>query len=101
MAVTLTTAEVAELIRVDGADTEPLLSIVTELLEVAKAQVESFAPDAPDAIHNRAAALYAGYIYDSPQASRGSGYAMAMVNSGAAAVLSNWYSGAVAVINPT
>lgn len=100
MTVTISTVELADRIRVDGATEEPILSNLTELREVGKAQVETFAPDAPDAVHNLACALWAGYIYDKPTSGQGTAYAVAMVNSGAASLLSPWYSGISEVRNP-
>ena len=101
MSVTITTAQLADRIRVDGADIEPVLSVLAELREVGKATVEAFAPDAPDAAHNLACALFVGYLYDKPTNTPGTAHAAAMFNSGAASVLSTWYSGIQAVSNPT
>ena len=59
----------------------------TRLLSYSSLAVERHAPDAPDAVHNEAAIRIAGYIYDQPNAGRGLGFANAMRNSGAAAIL--------------
>ena len=90
MAVTLTTSELADRIRVDDAGMEPILSILAELREVGALLVDRYAPDAPDAIQNKAVVLYAGYLYDRPNSAPGAAYAVALVNSGAASLLSPW-----------
>ena len=67
MAVTLTALELAAELRVGDGTTalvEPELGIITRLLAAATAAVLEFAPDAPDAIHNTAAARVAAYLYD-------------------------------------
>ena len=61
MAVTLTTADLAEAIGTDSAT-------ATRLLAVANALVERYAPDAPAAIQNEAAIRTAGWLSEQPAA---------------------------------
>lgn len=100
MAVTLTVAQLAARLRVDQADQEPQLGILTELLAVATELVQKEAPNAPEALQNAAAARVAGYLYDSPNSAAGASYAAALHNSGAHALLSRWAGRRSALGNP-
>lgn len=88
MAVTLTTAELAAALRV--GDTEEETAEAGRLLAYASEAVTKHAPAAPDVAHNEAAIRLAGYLFDQPNAGRGEGYANALRNSGAQAMLLPW-----------
>ena len=95
MAVTLTSAELAEAVGVDSAT-------ATRLLAVASALVTRHAPAAPDAISNEAVIRTAGWLAEQPSAAITSetegdirtSYAPSMQSalrhSGAMALLSPW-----------
>ena len=85
MAVTLTRARLASRLRVGREQEE--LNEVDNLLGYVTEAVTKLAPNAPDAVHNTAAWMLAGYLYDRPFAGSGDRYANAMRNSGAASVL--------------
>ncbi len=85
MAVTLTAAELAAALRLGDSAEET--AEATRLLGYATEAVTKHAPDAPDVAHNEAAIRLAGYLFDMPNAGRGAGYADALRNSGAAAIL--------------
>ena len=85
MAVTITAANLSTAIRL-GSSTEETEQ-ATRLLEYAKSAVLAHAPEAPDSAHNEAVIRLAGYLFDQPNAARGPGYARALQNSGAAAIL--------------
>ena len=85
MAVTLTAAQLAAALRV-GSTTEETVE-VTRILAYVTEAVTGHAPDASDVVHNEAAIRLGGYLYDQPTAGRGIGYAKALRNSGAAAIL--------------
>ena len=82
MAVTLTVQQLAIAIRAESTD-----PAVTRLLGVATEVVQKYAPDAPDIMHNEAATMLSGYLYDKPSVSQGHGFAKALTNSGAASLL--------------
>ena len=85
MALNLTVAQLAAAIRVGDSAEET--AEVTRIHAYVTEAVTSRAPDAPDAVHVEAAVRLAGYIFDSPQAGRGSAFANAMRNSGAGRAL--------------
>ena len=85
MAVTLTVAQLSAAIRL--GDTVEETAQATRLLSVGSQAVAKHAADAPDAIHNEAVIRLAGYWFDQPQAAAGAGYADALRNSGALAIL--------------
>ena len=60
------------------------------LLDVATAMVEKHALGAPEIILNESVCRIAGYLYDSPLASKGVGYAAVMRNCGASGLLLPW-----------
>ena len=72
MAVTVT--ELAAALRLGDGETapvEPLLGILTRLLNVASTTVEAAAPAAPDAVKDESLVRMAAYLYDMPTASVG------------------------------
>ena len=85
MAVTLTVAQLAAAMRVGDSAEE--LAEVTRLLAFASEAVIRHAPDATDAAHAESAIRMAAYLFDQPNAGRGTGYAHAGRNSGAWALL--------------
>ena len=98
MAVTLTVVQLAA--RVKGAAEDS--ATAAQLLAVASALVEQYAPGAPVALQNEAAVRFAGYLAQSdfgaiPKESIGprsvdyvTNHANAWRNSGAAMLLSRW-----------
>ena len=85
MAVTLTAEQLAAAIRVGDSPEET--AEVERLLAYASEAVTKHAPAAPDVVQNEAVVRLAGYLFDMPQASRGSAYANALRSSGAARLL--------------
>ena len=85
MALTLTADTLRNALRL--GDTAAETSEVERLLQYATSAVVQHAPAAPDVAHNEAAIRVAGYLADQPNAGRGSGYADALRNSGAMAIL--------------
>ena len=85
MAVTLTAARLSVALRL--GDTAEETAEAARLLDYASAAVTKHAPDAPAVFQNEAAIRLAGYLFDMPLASRSAGYADALRNSGAAAIL--------------
>ena len=69
---------------------EPLLSILTRLLNVGSEIVLARAPAAPDEIKDEAIIRLSGYLYDSPAAAQGDGYGYAWRHSGAGSLASSW-----------
>ena len=69
-------------------DTAEERALATRLLKTAKIVVEKQAPRAPTAIKDEACIRLAAYWYDQPNAGRGAGYANALRNSGALALVS-------------
>ena len=90
MAVTLTAAQLAESLRLDATSTSELAQ-ATRLLayctEVASRHLGDAYGDAPAVVVNEAVIRLAGYLYDQPNAGRGVGFASALRNSGAGAML--------------
>ena len=97
MAVTITAAELATAIRV--GDTPEETAQVERLLATATALVLRHAPDAPGAIHAEATVRVAGYLFDMPQAGRGSGYADVLRNSGARSLCLPWRAHRAGVVD--
>ena len=85
MAVTLTADELRAALRL--GDTPEEVAQATRLLAYAAEAVTRHAPDAPPVIHNEAVTRLAGYLYDQPTATSGTGFANALRNSGAAALM--------------
>ena len=79
----LTNASLAEAIRADTATAARLRLVVV-------AAVLKYAPEAPEAIRDEAGTRLAGYLLDAPPAAPGDGYANALRNSGAEALLAPW-----------
>ena len=91
MAVTL--AELAAALRLGDGVTEPVehvAGILLRLQRAAEALIEEVAPAAPAAIKQVAMIDLVAYWFDAPTASSGSGYAAALRNSGAQALISRW-----------
>ena len=99
MAVTITAAELAR--RIAGAAADDAAT-AEQLLNVARARVEDYAPSAPEAVQNEAVVRFAGYL---SQADFGTvrreevgprsveyptNHANAWHNSGAAMLLTRW-----------
>ena len=85
MAITITVDELAAALRLGDAPEET--AEATRLLAYASEAVPKYAPLASDVVQNEAAIRLAGYLYDMPFAGKGSGYANALKNSGAASIL--------------
>ncbi|MCY4057618.1 MAG: hypothetical protein OXG44_06425 [Gammaproteobacteria bacterium] len=79
-------AELAELERIAALLSASERAIITRHLATATAAVLRHAPDAPNAIHDEAAARFAGWLFDAPAAEQRSGRD-GLVRSGAAALL--------------
>lgn len=91
MAVTLTQLGAA-LKLTDGMaePAEPIRSILSRYLGVGAALVDLLAPGAPEPIQDEAVIRLAAYLYDSPPAASGSGFADAWRNSGASGLVQRW-----------
>ena len=90
MAVTLTAAQLSAALRLgdtteETAEATRLLSYATEA--VVKHAPGSTAAPVPDAVHNEAVVRLSGYLFDMPNAGRGTMHADALRNSGARAIL--------------
>lgn len=88
MAVTVDSAALRNALRL--GDTAAEVADSERLLSFATSAVLKHAPRAPDVAHNEAVVRLAGYLADMPNAGRGSGYADALRNSGARAILLPW-----------
>ena len=90
MAVSLSVGQLAVELRIATSETETLQAaqqaILTRSLAVASAQVQAFAPDAPDVVANAAAVRVAGWLYEAELAGR-LRHAAPMLSTGAAALL--------------
>ena len=103
MAVTLTLEQLADHLRIERAAVAagtPVNVVLSEMLALATATVEQYAPDAPDSAHNIATARMVGYLYDSPPASAGGAYASGFLYSGAARALGEWRVARSELVNP-
>ena len=93
MALTITVAELAAAIRVTAdataAPSEPQLAILHRQLRTAEAEIEGYAPDAPDDTKDEAAIRMVGYLYDAQAASRTQQNAFLLC--GARALLARWH----------
>ena len=85
MAVTITVAALREALRMGDSAEET--AEVTRLLEYATEAVTRHAPDAVDVVHNESTIRLTGYLLDMPNAGRGTAFANALQNSGAASML--------------
>ena len=88
MAVTLTAAELAAALRIGDSAEETAEAM--RLLKYVREAIPRHAPNAPDAVQDVSAVRLAGHLYDSPAAARGTAYANALRNSGAATILAPW-----------
>ena len=86
----LTVGQLAVHIRA-AADAASVPAEVSTVLGAMKAwgdlAIERAAPSAPEAYRDMALIVLVGYVYDRPNAPRGSQYSNAMLNSGASSIL--------------
>ena len=80
----------ANALRVDNPEDEAVRGNLDLWLAAAQDLLNSRAPLAPVAAMDGAIIKLAGYWFDMPSAARGSGFANAMTNSGALAMLGPW-----------
>ena len=73
-----------------GLDDAAYDAELQRLIDVATAQVERYAPDAPDAVKDRAASVFAEYLHDRETGTRYMETANVFANSGAKSLLSYW-----------
>ena len=91
MAVNITTAQFFDAVRILPADARTELTGEAERhMAAATARVLKYAPDAPDAVHNEAALLYAALLFDQDTAPRGLGYGRGFRACGAEKLLQPW-----------
>ena len=92
MSVTISVIQLAAALRIgDGmtALVEPQAGVLNRILASATALVESYAPNAPEAIHNESAIRVSGFLFDSPPG--GSlRFANPLADSGAQALLARF-----------
>lgn len=89
MAVTITNAAIQAALRL--GDTSMETAAAARIGDAARAVVQSLAPTVPDPVANEATVRLAGYLYDSPPAPMGTGYANAWRNSGAQGLVRPWH----------
>ena len=92
MAVTLTAVQLAAALRIgDGATAlvEPQAGVINRILASATALVESYAPNAPEAVQNEAVIRVGGFLYDSPPGAS-MRFANPLGDSGAQALLARF-----------
>ena len=92
MAVTITAIQLAAAMRIgDGATPleEPQASVINRILASATALVESYAPNAPEAIQNEAVIRVGGFLFDSPPGAS-MRFANPLGDSGAQALLARF-----------
>ena len=89
MAVTLTADQLRAALRLGDSAQET--QEATRLLDYARMAVEKRAPDAPGAVQNEAVIRLSAYLYDRPFAPSGDGWANALRNSGAGAILGVYF----------
>ena len=92
-------AQLADALRVDSPDAEET-AVLTVWLEAAQELITARAPGAPETVADAAIIKAAGYWYDQPMATRSSGFANAMTNSGALHLLGPWIVRRAAVSEP-
>ena len=102
----LTAEELAVALRLAASDPSGTVQVDTDIQArltrqnaVAAALITHYAPDAPTAVQEEAAIVFAGYVYNKPTV-HGYGLASAFVNSGAAALLSQWHAERSAALDP-
>ena len=88
MAVTLSCVELSAALKIGDSAEETADAM--RLLKYVREAITRHAPNAPDAVQDVSAIRLAGHLYDSPTAARGTAYANALRNSGAAAILAPW-----------
>ena len=82
--------QLANAIRVDNPDDAAVADALAHWLRAAREVVYFKAPDAPIAASDAGILRLAGYLYDQPSASRSSGFANALTNSGALSLIGPW-----------
>ena len=99
MAVDVQKVALALHIITDTADTlEAAISErLTDLCEVAGAEIQRYAPGAPEPIKREAAVRYVSYLFDI-DGSQHPNYSTAFTNSGAKGLLSTWRKHTASVI---
>ena len=100
--VALTVAQFAVHARLSADATtnppEPLLSLLTGILDACKAVIENYAgDDTPQPVLAEATARMGGYLYDQPAFTRRP--ALAFQHSGAQSLLSSWHTPQAVVVN--
>ena len=93
MPVTITLEQLAHHVRIDlSADADdPTRLILADLLDLATETINEYAGDAtPTSCLNMAVTQLFKYLYDQPNAPKGPGYGIAIVNSGATGMLNRW-----------
>ena len=85
MAVTISVEELLAALRLGSSAAETAQA--TRLLSYATTAVTKHVPICPDEIHNEYCIRLCAYLFDAPSAGRGAGFAHALRNSGAAAIL--------------
>ena len=92
MSVTLTPVQLAASLRIGDGTTalvEPQATVLARVLGTAKATVERYAKDAPQAVQDEAAVRMAGYLFDAPPGNS-QRFTHAFQDSGAQALLAPW-----------
>lgn len=91
MAITITQAEAAVAIRI-ATDQESIPPSITATLDflfpATQEMILTYAPDAPDVIHNAATIRLLGWLYDTDSSDPRNG--RPLLSSGASALLSQW-----------
>ena len=99
--MTVDVGKIALALRLIADETETLETGVASRLEglckVADAEIQRYAPAAPDSIKQEAAVRYVSYLYD-VDGSQHPNYASAFTNSGAKQLLSTWRKHTASVI---
>lgn len=100
MAVDVQKVALAHHIITDTAETleAAIENRLTDLCKVADAEIERYAPQAPEPIKKEAAVRYVSYLYDI-DGSQHPNYSTAFTNSGAKGVLSTWRKHTASVID--
>lgn len=89
--VTLQNAIVAARIAADAASIPASVTASAQILyDGSKAEIEQYAPDAPEAVQNLALVRMLAYLWQLPPGGSARGYTSALRNSGAAGSLSRW-----------
>ena len=92
--MTLTTADLVNALRLGSSAEE--LQEADRLLAYSSEAVVTYAPAASDLAHSEACIRLSAFLYDRPNAGRGSGWSNAIRNSGAGAILGPYRTSPVA-----